>query len=138
MSKDKKTPNTELDLTYRDGSNYKTTCRIVLAGQIQWSHVQVMKRHLNEEQFCIPRQIGLPVPAEDFQNRHTFPTDDDHPWTDLELPNCPADVPHFWTDKEPTVSMSVDELTKTIAATTWDEIAEMKILGLPGAEGVAA
>ena len=70
--------NTELCYLYRDASNYKQHCEVVLAGEITESEA---RSALWEEVYFIPSAVGLPNLQHLFQEQgFQFPTDDDHPW----------------------------------------------------------
>ncbi len=116
--------NTKLTLSYRDAANYKTALQVVLRGAITQEQVQCLVEKLDEGQFLIAAQVGLPTPSENFRGKDGWPNDElDHPYTQVFEAQELAQNLH--TSDEPTIDLSVDELVKRVCAVQgWDEDAE--------------
>ena len=115
--------NTELNYLYRDGSNYKQSETVVLAGTITREHLEP---YLDEGWYFIPSQVGL----EDLQARFPSLGEDDHVWHELQEVTP--------TDAEPTTPMTAADLLARFRVVTWDEAAAMEQLGLEmEADGLA-
>lgn len=105
--------NTKIHYLYRDGSNHKQGETVVVEGEVTFDDFQP---HLDEGQYFIPGQLGLPMPQAKFASAgYAFPTEDDHPF-------CEIDSDDFeLTDDEPTVEVTAAELIEAITDIEWDE-----------------
>lgn len=71
--------NTRIDFLYRDAANYKFPQHAVISGGITEAQIQTILGCLNEGEYFIPSQVGLPC-------SYAFPyepSDDDHPFCEL-------------------------------------------------------
>jgi hypothetical protein len=69
---------------YRDASNYKAYGGVLLRGMLSDSDVQRIRAHLQDEEFFIAEQIGLPTLYEQLEEYSDGPTGDDHVWHSFE------------------------------------------------------
>ena len=91
--------NTRMEYLYRDRSNYKTTNEFIISGWVTERQKKEIADCLEDGQYFIPEQIGLPL------TRGWDINDDDHPYCELD-PECdffetaqpPAD-PEFTAEK---------------------------------------
>ena len=116
--------NTCISYVYRDGSNYKRSKEVVVAGCL--THGQIAP-HLSEDVWFIPGEIGLPDPQQEWEAEgYAFPGEDDHVWCELEEDACEP------TDDPPTVKITADELLARFkkAGGQWDVEAATARLGL--------
>lgn len=104
--------NTRISYLYRDADNYKMHHEEVLRGEITPQQLMTIVCCLNEKEYFIPHQVGLP------EIRFEQVTESDHPWFEL----CP-EQDFSSTDAEPTIEMTVDELVKRFqtAKGKWDD-----------------
>lgn len=119
--------NSQFNLTYRDGSNYKAYEVVVLSGRITQKQVDTLKTCVSDHCFIIAHQVGLPTPAFQFQSYEGFPADDfDHVWTILFEECTSSDAESMHTDVNPTLSMSVAEFVSSMekARGNWNVAAE--------------
>lgn len=120
--------NTEIKLMYVDADNYKKTDRVVLAGEISADQIERIQECLDDGEFLIAHQLGLPSPVEQMEALGEA----DHVWTTMtafqhgEEPS-PEDM---LTQDAPTLAMTVDQFVAAIEAVEWDTHAEMERLGL--------
>ena len=94
--------NTRFSYLYRDASNYKQANAVVVRGAFQKSDEYVVVASLNDEEYFIPRQIGLP------EERFDKLSEDDHCWfeyTEMCL-----------TDAKPTIDLSIAQLVERFRA----------------------
>lgn len=123
------TQNTRLELTYADADNYKTRLDVVVSGAITAEQIDRIKAALQDGQFAITHQVGLPTPSEQLASEYEFPGEEDHVWTTLDhfkdgTPS-PADL---LTEEAPTVSVSIDTLVERFERVTWNERKEARRL----------
>lgn len=125
--------NTILRLKYADASNHKKFQDVVLKGVMTQEQVNTLESKLEGGSDIIAYQIGLPTPAEQFDEEFDFPTADDHVWTVIEQFEEGNDsLQDFDTDLEPNVEMDVTEFMKMVEALdSWDVPAEIKRLDIP-------
>lgn len=124
--------NTELELRYVDASGHKAYETVVLDGAITQAQIDAIRPRLEMGESIIAHQVGLPTPAENFEDRFDFPTDDDHVWTDLEaFVDGTPEAEDMHTDDPDDGLMSVEEFVNQILTVEWDVEAEMKRLGIP-------
>lgn len=119
--------NTKLCLLYRDASNYKTSKEVVLAGEITAEQIAVIGAKLDEGEYLIAEQVGLPTPSWEFRDKDGWPSDDlDHVFTTLTaFSEGSPEVESMLTDEEPTEEMSIDDLVARFAAVdSWNIVAE--------------
>lgn len=69
--------NTRISYLYRDGSNYKQSVSVTVAGRLTFDDVAP---YLEIGAFC-PRDVGLPHPGSAWEH---FPGGDDHAWCALD------------------------------------------------------
>lgn len=116
--------NIRIDYLYRDAGNWKTYGSQVLAGVLTPEQITTIREACDEGERFIASQVGLP----DLQPRGaaaggTFPTDDDHVWSELETIQA--------TDEPPTLDLTAHDFYQHFVEVTWDVIAAMERLGLP-------
>lgn len=133
--------NTALDLMYRDGDNYKRFERVVLAGLMTQAQYDAIKAKLEDGEYLIAHQVGLPTPAEQNYGYDNWPNDDfDHVFTTLTDFSEGVSVEKMYTRDEPTLDMTVDEfIAKVAAVKEWGVAAEWgRQKAVAGAKGSAA
>lgn len=124
--------NTELELRYVDASGHKAYETVVLDGAITQEQIDAIRPHLEMGESIIAHQVGLPTPAENFEDRFDFPTEDDHVWTDLEaFVDGEPQAEDLHTDDPNDGLMSVDAFVEMLSKVEWDVAAEMERLGIP-------
>lgn len=116
--------STKIVYMYRDADNYKQFCEVVLSGAISAPEKKALLKTLNERQYFIPSQVGLP----DLQEQMNSPMGDcDHVWHELQAEDIKL------TDEKPTGSdTDIHGLVlrfKSVRA--WDVIGAMRTLGIP-------
>lgn len=116
--------NTSLTICYRDGGNNKENTDVVISGLITEEHIAAIRSHLDDGEYFIANQVGLPTPSEKFAKKYDFPLEDsDHVFSTLFYDGCTADEMH--THAEPTLEMSVEDLVEMFRnVKSWDEAAE--------------
>lgn len=92
--------NTLFNYLYRDGGNWKQPNMVVLNGCLSQEQKETILDCLNEGEYFIPSQVGLP------EKRFKEQTDLDHCWFEL----CEDDFEE--TAAEPTVDITPEELVK--------------------------
>jgi len=122
--------NTELQLMYRDASNYKRTQNVILTGGITNAQITALASHLDEGCQLISHEVGLPTPAELMFAEHA-PSEDDHVYTTMSnfLNGLPS-IGSLLTDAEPTEDMTITMLISALKVAPWDESAEMARLNI--------
>lgn len=124
--------NTQLELRYVDAAGHKAYETVVLDGAITQEQIAIIKAHLEDGECLIAHQVDLPTPAETFEDRYDFPTDDDHVWTELEaFADGAPSVEDLLTDDPDDGLMSIEEFVKRVSSVEWDVAAEMERLGIP-------
>lgn len=94
--------NTRFSYLYRDASNYKKANAVVIRGAFLHSDEETILASLNEGEFFIPRQVGLP------EERFDKLSEDDHCWFEyMEM---------GLTDAKPTIDLSVAQLVERFRA----------------------
>lgn len=86
------TLNTRIHYLYRDADNYKMPNTCIVAGPIDVGHIALIMECLNDEEYFIPRRVGLPERRFDKIDPHS-----DHCWFELssdsfELTDRPSDL----------------------------------------------
>lgn len=115
--------NTRIVYLYRDASNYKQGADLILAGALTAAQIARIWEICDAGGFFIAHDVGLP----DLQYRWldqgcTFPTEDDHVWSELEILELTSDPP--------TVTLTADALFQSFCAiTVWDVAAAAQRLG---------
>lgn len=94
--------NTRFSYLYRDASNYKQANAVVVRGAFQGSDEEAIVASLNDEEYFIPRQIGLPEERFDNLSEH------DHCWFEY--------VELCLTDAKPTIDLSIAQLVERFRA----------------------
>jgi hypothetical protein len=102
--------NTRIVVLYRDASNYKQTGHFVFPGAITAEQSQRIMANLDQGEFFIPTQLGLPHLATD--GEWAFPGQDDHVWHEL--------VEITVVEAPATQDEAVDGFVQRFAATTWN------------------
>lgn len=104
--------NTKITYLYRDASNYKMTTEVILKGEITEEGKQTILDNLEDGEYFIPRQVGLP------ENRFEELTEDDHCYFELDENSFEI------TDLPATEDMTVKELVEKFRETEgcWDSI----------------
>lgn len=108
--------NSKLEYTYRDGSNYKQHGSVVFAGEITDAERVTIKAALDDENWFLAEQVGLP----NLRERWDSHFDDDHIWHELDE--------IVTVDEEPTVTETVHEFAARFAGIEWDVEAGQKQL----------
>lgn len=114
--------NTFVSYLYRDASNYKTYNSVVLAGRVSEQDLKTIKSALDQGEYFIPSQLGLPEKRFD-----DGLTEDDHIWFELDV-----------DDIEPTTAAPTIEVTaagfvdgfRKVLVDGWDEVGAMRRLGV--------
>ena len=122
--------NSVFDLEYRDAANYRAGERVVVSGEITQDQIDEISRNLEDGQFIIAHQVGLPTPAEKLHAEFGVDSDD-HVFTTLE--QWESDQPtiaDFLTEDPATIEMTVEELARKIGSASWDVSGEMERQGL--------
>lgn len=103
--------NTRIVYLYRDASNYKMQNEAVIAGPITERQIDIIIDCLNDGEYFIPKQVGLP------EERFDELTEDDHCWFELHKDGFVA------TRDEPDIDMTADELVGRFleAKGNWDD-----------------
>ena len=99
-------PNTEIWYLYRDASNYKRHNRQVVSGQITETKVADIISCLDDGEYFIPEQVGLPADRLDEYERDS----DDHCWLELAAEDFSG------TFEKPTVDLDINELVANFRA----------------------
>lgn len=113
--------NTKISLMYRDADNYKAHKEVIVSGAITAEQIQQIRSGLEDGQFIIADQVGLPTPSFDFMKYDSWPNDDsDHVWT--TLPDFEGDVSpaELHTTDEETEEITIEQLAEAIANAKWD------------------
>lgn len=74
-----------------------------------------MQSNLQDGEFIIAQQVGLPTPAEQFTQDYAFLSSDDHVWTRIARPESDADLANCLTPAPPSLTISMQELAKKLA-----------------------
>lgn len=105
-------PDTLFHYQYRDADNYKAQNFVVLAGAVTQEQEDIIKSCLNDGEYFIPRQIGLPERRFD-----TWDPLSDHCWFEFCGFEPLSDLAQNQVDSgEITPLMSVQELTDKFLA----------------------
>lgn len=118
--------NTKINLMYRDGDNYKAYKEVVLAGAITAPQIASIKSKLDDGEYLIANQVGLPTPREELIGKYGFDEHTDHVYTTMSdfFDGVPT-VESMLTDDAPTEDFSIDELAARFKAVgTWDVSSE--------------
>ena len=104
--------NTNFGFLYRDGCNYKKWNEVILSGCLTSNQKSDIISTLNDGEYFIPEQIGLPV------ERFGAITEDDHCWCELALEDIND------TNDPPTIEMTAEELYRRFMETDgeWDDV----------------
>ena len=106
--------NTRIVYQYRDADNYKAIHSVILPGTLDAAETNAIRANLDEYEFFIPGQVGLPDLQDSFQNCASYwHPEKDHPWHELlriETTTSPASV----TDT------TARDFAARFAATAWD------------------
>lgn len=119
--------NTRISLSYADASNYKAHQDVVVAGRLSPEHLARMESTLQDGEFMIPGQVGLP----DLQaSMSTGWGEDDHVFhtiSGIEL-----------TDDAPTVDLTVDAMMGAWPADArgWDVVGALDRVAPRGYGGI--
>ena len=97
---------------YRDADNYKRFHSEVLRGEISAQQLSIIMDCLNDGEYFVPHQIGLP------EIRFNQITESDHCWFEL---NPEQDFSS--TNEDPTIDITVDQMVERfiMAKGRWDE-----------------
>lgn len=124
--------NTQLNLTYRDASNYKASSTVVLKGEITQELIDAITQNLEEGCMIIADQVGLPTPAEQLYAEFGGPGEDDHVFTAIEQwDEDQLTLADFLTQVPATLDMTIAEVAQSISKATWDVGKEMERQGIP-------
>lgn len=102
--------NTKITYLYRDADNYKVLNTAIVSGELTHKEIEEICAALEDKQYFIPHQVGLP------ETRFDDVTEADHPWFELEEQDFEE------TDEDPTVDITTEELYSAFmeAAGSWD------------------
>lgn len=117
--------NTEFTYLYRDASNYKVGKTIVLPGTLTDAQKSAICAKLDQEEYFIPSQVGLPDLQRYWRDVYGLPVpnDDHHVWHEI--------VAIEETDDVPTVILTALELYEAFERVqAWDEQGAMERLQL--------
>ena len=70
--------NTEIGIEYRNANNDKSSTSFVLLGQFTKEQFEMIPQLMHEGEFFVPREIGLPNPAESAVASYGYDDDMDH------------------------------------------------------------
>ena len=104
--------NTKIFYLYRDADNYKVHNEVIVKGKLDHNDIVYICSTLSEGEYFIPSQVGLP------EKRFEEWTDSDHCWFELDE-DC-----FEWTNDDPTINMTAEELLNNFAAayrSGWDD-----------------
>ena len=103
--------NTQIDYLYRDACNYKNWNTVVIKGEITKEQIETIMDCLDEREFFIPSQVGLP------EARFDEWTEDDHCW--FELGEGSFEI----TERNATENITVEELVSNFMKmkNKWDD-----------------
>jgi hypothetical protein len=106
--------NTRFTYTYRDANNYKNVGEAVVAGEITAAQRQQIDMALDDGEFFVPIQVGLPDCSE--ISRGYMPCEADHAWTELDVHEIET------TEDAPSVAGDIDTVVAAFAAHAgkWD------------------
>ena len=76
--------NLYFDYAYIDASNYKIFGSVTLVGDLPDAAQKRCIECLEENEFFIAEQVGIPPLHNAFKENYVFPTCDDHPWHAFE------------------------------------------------------
>ena len=107
-------PNTRIEYTYRDASNYKASKKLVLMGPLSDNEIAEIQAELDEGAWFVPGQVGL----EDLQDSFTgclswWDPEQDHVWHELETLER--------TDAKADTMMTARELLEAFRDVVWDD-----------------
>lgn len=114
--------NSMISYMYRDGSNFKTTHSVVLAGALDDRQIRdaMDPRAGGDEPEFIPGQIGLPDLQDGFNGPSMWVDDRDHPWHILiRIEQTSAEPTH--TPSNGTAMPTAVEFLDRLGTTEWDE-----------------
>lgn len=120
--------NTKLALQYTDAHNYKQSMIVVLGGSITQEQLEMLQSKLNEGEYIIADQVGLPTPAEKNRGYDGWPNEElDHVFTRLANLAEAVQAEELHTTEAPTIALHVDELAARFSVLTqWDIEAEQR------------
>ena len=75
---------TAFEYRYRDASNYKVSSRILLSGQLSESDRALIASKLQDGEYFIAEQVGVPPLYQALYDLSDGPTDDDHAWHEFD------------------------------------------------------
>lgn len=101
--------NTCISYLYRDANNYKAHNECVVRGAISSEQTTIILSCLNDGEFFIPRQVGLPERKFDM-----YDPEADHPWFELHADGFAH------TNAEPTCELDVETLVNAFLACKGD------------------
>lgn len=115
--------NTRIEVMYRDADNYKEFKSFVLAGRLDVAQAEHIGRTLNDGEFFLPTQVGLPALMGEFSHGAGWDEQSDHPWHTIAGVEFTDDRP---SDGVPSISELMAKWPKS--PDDWDgEAAEEKL-----------
>lgn len=90
--------NTKINYLYRDAWNYKQLNTVIINGEITKEQIETIISYLNEGEYFIPSQVGLP------EKRFDKISVSDHCWFELEADDF------IITEESVTIDMTVEKL----------------------------
>lgn len=109
------TPVTAFEYLYRDASNYKAHSHIFLSGRLSDTDRALIVSKLQDGEFFVAEQVGIPPLYEALYDLSDGPTEDDHGWHEFIAfaDEVPARDEPIWGP--------ADDLTlKFAAVTSWN------------------
>lgn len=106
---------TSFEYRYRDASNYKVTSRILLSGRLSGEERALILNRLQDGEFFIAEQVGIPPLYQSLFELSGGPNEDDHGWHEFVAfsDEGPAATSMLWG--------SVEELaTRFTCVAHWD------------------
>lgn len=122
--------NTKFSVDYADADNYKQHINVVLAGTASVELYEKAIKNLDDGEFIIADQVGLPTPGEmselwyDEETSHCYSTIDI-----LEYFSKDGITEAETTEKPTIASMTMSELLERISTADWDLEAELERVG---------
>lgn len=74
------TPVTVFEYLYRDASNYKSHGQVYLSGRLSDADRALIVSKLQDGEYFIAEQVGIPSLRQSLYELSDGPTDDDHAW----------------------------------------------------------
>lgn len=118
--------NTKLVLLYRDGVDEERALVVILEGAIDEGQLALLKAKLEEGEYLIADQVGLPTPAEQMRGQDEWPNGQiDNVFTRITNVLDEQAAEALWTNEPPSIALHIDELVARMnVVKEWDIEAE--------------